>query len=294
MGEDFAEFRSSRDRSRMAKLGEPGLQHSGIVGGLVERREEVQERIPENRNEVRCHLAVMVASRRRCVRISPMPSQLLDRLRRFFDQGVVPAGANPTHPLDQVMARQNANRGADTLGNPPAHQDPTKPNRPGVNVTQHWAPRPWGSKMVKNTVPALGANNVSGVNTIAIHETSGYPAYSSAQNMANSFLCLSDETVWIEATAAVPPVLASPGPPPVAAKPGKPAVPAHWSTNQGSRGIGPQYYVDGNGTVFALVGEHDLSDEPYITWHSGGINGTSIGIENGDVGDANIRPSNTA
>jgi hypothetical protein len=224
-----------------------------------------------------------------------MPSQLLDRLRRFFDQGVVPAGVNPTHPLDQVMAAQSANRNADTLGAPPTHQDPTKPNEPGVNIAKHWvANTSWGAKMVKNTVPTLGANNVSGVNTIVIHETSGYPAYSSAQNMVNSFLCLTDETFWVAAKPAVPAVPANPGPPPVAAKPGKPAVPAHWSTNQGSRGIGPQYYVDGNGTAFALIGEHDLSDEPYVTWHGGGINGTSIGIENGDVGDANIRPSDTA
>jgi hypothetical protein len=226
-----------------------------------------------------------------------MPSQLLDRLKRFFDQGIVPAGPNPTHPLDQVMAHKplpNANL-ADTLGNPPTQQDPAKPNRPGVNIAKHWASTNWGSKMVKNTVTTSGANNVSGVNTIVIHETSGFPAHSSAQNMVNAFLCLSDETEWIEAKAAVPPVQASPGPPPVAAKPGKPAVPAHWFTNMGARGIGPQYYIDGNGTVFALIGEHDLSDEPYITWHSGGINGTSIGIENGDVGDAkNIRPGNTA
>ena len=83
-----------------------------------------------------------------------MPSQLLDHLRRFFDQGVVPAGANPTHPLDQVMAQQNANRSTETLGNPPT-QDPTKPNRPGVNIAKHWASTSWGSKMAKNTVPAV-------------------------------------------------------------------------------------------------------------------------------------------
>ena len=88
------------------------------------------------------------------------------------------------------MAAQNANRNTDTLGNPPAQQDPTKPNRPGVNKAKHWvANTSWGAKMVKNTVAPLGANNVSGVNTIVIHETSRFPAYSSAQNMARTRFC---------------------------------------------------------------------------------------------------------
>ena len=215
-----------------------------------------------------------------------MPSQLLEKLRKFFDQGLATPNANSTHPRDQVMALQTANRTVERLGPAPAH--PAHPGEPGTNVNPHWVNSAnWGSAMVQNTVAKLGTNLVSGVNTITIHETSGWPTYASAQNMVSEFLCLTDETVWVAAKAAVPAV------PPPHPKPAQPAVPAHWTTNQGSRGIGPQYYVDANGTVFALIGDRDLSPEPLITWHAGAINNTSIGIENGDIGDARgIDPHN--
>ena len=128
-----------------------------------------------------------------------------------------------------------------------------------------------GRKMVKNTDATKGANNISGVNTISIHETSGWPSYASANNMVTEFLSL-PENEWI---------------------PAKGTKPAHWVTHD-SRGIGPQYYVDGNGTVFALIGEFDFGAEPRITWHTETINATSIGIENGDAGDAGIRPASAA
>jgi hypothetical protein len=46
-------------------------------------------------------------------------------------------------------------------------------------------------------------------------------------------------------------------------------------------GIGPQYYVSGDGTVFRLI---DINP-PRLTWHAGYMNNVSLGIENGDLGD---------
>ncbi len=204
-----------------------------------------------------------------------MPSQLLERLWKFLDQGAGPVGTysqTSTHPLDQVMRHENDPR-TDTLGPAPPN-NPAQPGQPGVNRNPHWRAGSWGSRMTMNTDPTKGANNVSGVNTISIHETSGWPAYEGASNMVSAFLCLSDQTVWVQAT---------------------PPTPAHWKTDSRKRGVGPQYYIDGNGTVFALVGEFNLGAEPRITIHTETVNATSIGIENGDAGDAaGIRPQNAA
>ena len=95
-----------------------------------------------------------------------MPSQLLEKLRPFLDQG---SGrpqdqAASTHPLDIVMRAQGTPR-HDVMVNPPAV--PGKPNQPQLNFTPHWPDNAlWGSLMTRNTVAATGINNVSGVNTI--------------------------------------------------------------------------------------------------------------------------------
>ena len=198
-----------------------------------------------------------------------MPSQLLTKLRPFLDQGSGNQAdqATSTHPIDKVMRAKNTPV-QDVLVNPP--NPGNHPNQPMLNFTPHWAGGKWGQLMAKNTVAATGINNVSGVNTISIHETSGYPGHVGVDNMVARHLCIAPNNEWLPN-----------------------ATPPHWVTHElGNKGIGPQYYVDGNGTVFALVGEFDLGDEPRITSHSGAVNFTSIGIENGSVGDAEIRPAN--
>jgi hypothetical protein len=44
-------------------------------------------------------------------------------------------------------------------------------------------------------------------------------------------------------------------------------------------GIGPQYFIPGDGTVFGLI------DLPSITWHGNHVNNWSIGVETGNLGD---------
>ncbi len=156
---------------------------------------------------------------------------------------------------------------ADQLGPAPT-SNPAKPNEPGKNILPHWRGVPWGNLMAS-------------VQTIVFHETTGWPSYQSTDNFVKKYLCLTDENKWI------PPKL---GPPPV---------PGHWITNKGGRGIGPHYYIDGCGTVFALIGDHDLATQPRITYHTETINFTAIGIENGDLGDrdpteADLRPADNA
>ena len=96
-----------------------------------------------------------------------MPSQLLEQLRKFFDQGTGRAQdqAASTHPLDEIMRHENDPR-VDVPVNPPPN--PAKPGEPALNHTPHWPEnRTWGSNMVQNNVAANGINNVSGVNTIS-------------------------------------------------------------------------------------------------------------------------------
>ena len=45
-----------------------------------------------------------------------------------------------------------------------------------------------------------------------------------------------------------------------------------------NQGIGPQFYVDGNGTAFKLI---DI-DPRRLTWHASFLNGIAFGIENGE------------
>jgi hypothetical protein len=201
-----------------------------------------------------------------------MPSQLLTNLRKFLDQGSGQPQdqAASTHPLDMVMRHETTNR-ADVLVTPTSN--PAKPGEPALNHTPHWRENStFGNKMAKNTVATSGINNVSGVNTISIHETTGWPSYAGVENMVRRHLCIAPYNEWVAT-----------------------ATPPHWVTQEtGKKGVGPQYYIDANGTVFALIGEFDFGDEPRITIHTETVNSTSIGIENGDAGDAGIRPADNA
>jgi hypothetical protein len=51
-------------------------------------------------------------------------------------------------------------------------------------------------------------------------------------------------------------------------------------------GIGTQYFVPGDGTVFGLI------DMPSITWHGNHVNNWAIGVETGNLGDVAPPPGN--
>jgi N-acetylmuramoyl-L-alanine amidase len=99
----------------------------------------------------------------------------------------------------------------------------------GAAPAPHWASRTWGAAM-------------NPIQTIMIHETSGWPSFASAPNFVDQYTC-------------------------------------RVAVNQG---IGPQFFVDPNGTAFRLI---DMVPTRRLTWHGGFLNGTSVGIENGDAGD---------
>ena len=101
----------------------------------------------------------------------------------------------------------------------------------GVAPAPHWVSRRWGVVM-------------NAIQSVMIHETSGWPSYASAPNFVDQFTCrVADD-----------------------------------------QGIGPQLFVDPNGTAFRLI---DLIPTRRLTWHGGFLNGISVGIENGDAGDNN-------
>ena len=56
------------------------------------------------------------------------------------------------------------------------------------------------------------------------------------------------------------------------------------------KGIGPQYFVDPNGTAFSLIGPESFAGNPRVTWHAEEMNGVSVGIENSDVADSGAIP----
>jgi hypothetical protein len=97
------------------------------------------------------------------------------------------------------------------------------------------------------------------IQCIVIHETSGWPTYAGNQTFMDRYTC----AVNVD------------------------------------RGIGPQYFVEPNGTVFTLIGDQDFANHPRETWHAGwpaeqiNMNSYALGIENGDLGDApDISPGN--
>ncbi|HEY4358993.1 MAG TPA: peptidoglycan recognition family protein [Acidobacteriaceae bacterium] len=97
------------------------------------------------------------------------------------------------------------------------------------------------------TPPTTGTHNpyfgevMTTVLSVIIHETTGYPTYQAADNFSKLYV----------------------------------------SPSVTHAGIGPQFYISGNGTVYRLM---DV-DPPRTTWHATYMNGMSIGIENGDLGD---------
>jgi hypothetical protein len=141
-----------------------------------------------------------------------MPSQLLDRFRRF---------------LNQDIARQIMNLR----------------RRPHTDGTPHWPDGQWGREM-------------GTIQSIVIHETSGSPSYGGKDTFVGRYSCTVDA----------------------------------------DRGFGPQYFVEPNGTIYNLVGEQEFTGSPRMTYHAGwtkeriDMNPISVGIENGDIGDAQISP----
>ena len=94
------------------------------------------------------------------------------------------------------------------------------------------------------------------IQCVMIHETSGWPSYGGYQTFADRYACMTDT----------------------------------------DRGIGPQYFVEPNGTAFVLIGDQDLAGDPRQTFHGGwpgtgiNMNPIAIGIENGDIGDSGVSP----
>jgi hypothetical protein len=175
-----------------------------------------------------------------------MPSQLLNRLSRCLDQR--PAD-NVLNPLEAVARVNNP-----ALPAPPQ----TQANPPQQNTNPHW-PGGFGVRLTN-------------VQSVVIHETSGWPSYASSDNFENRYRCLHLQFEWK---------------PPVPPKPPKPGKPGHWADD---RGIGPQYFVDPNGTAFTLIGPHNLAGAPRQTWHTIGLNDMSLGIENATTGDSTVTP----
>jgi hypothetical protein len=170
-----------------------------------------------------------------------MPSELVNRLNRFLDQRIAAT----------VMALENTPR-VDVLGPQPPN-DPAQPNQPAANVRPHWP----ADRHPPNTFGVV----INQVQSVMIHETSGWPSHASAARFSNLYQSLQS---W------------------------------EWSDNhnrwEDNRGIGPQYFVDPNGTAYNLVGPVDLAGEPRETWHGEFMNPISLGIENADAGDSGVNP----
>lgn len=171
-----------------------------------------------------------------------MPSQLVRRLSRFLDQQPAQRVINPLENVPRV-------------DNPPIPPMPqSQANKPAQNTNPHW--------------PGGFGNQINNVQSVIIHETSGWPSYASANNFQGIFRCLNLTFAWKAPTQT---------------KPG------HWTDN---RGIGPQYFVEPNGTAFTLIGPQDLAGAPRKTWHGETMNHLSLGIENADTGDSGVQPGN--
>lgn len=97
------------------------------------------------------------------------------------------------------------------------------------------------------------------IQCIVIHETSGTPAFSAVETFMDRYTCRAEKK---------------------------------------DIGIGPQYFIETNGTVFVLIGDPDLTGTPRKTWHAGwdkehiDMNSYALGIENADIGDSTLRPGN--
>ncbi|MGH9888357.1 MAG: peptidoglycan recognition protein family protein, partial [bacterium] len=96
------------------------------------------------------------------------------------------------------------------------------------------------------------------IQCIMIHETSGWPTYAGNKTFTDRYSCMVNA----------------------------------------DRGIGPQYFVETNGTAYTLIGEPEFANQPRETWHAGwpaqhiDMNPFALGIENADIGDSDVRPGN--
>jgi hypothetical protein len=120
---------------------------------------------------------------------------------------------------------------------------------PSLNTAAHWPAGSFGRVL-------------EGPVSVTIHGTSGWASYASALGSGTRFKSLSEEWTWLSR-----------------------AQPPQWSD---SRGVGPQYTIDANGTIFPLVGPEDLDGDIRTTWHNEAMNVYSIGIEQTDFGDSGI------
>lgn len=139
----------------------------------------------------------------------------------------------------------------DVPGPPPA-PDPLHPGKPPPNTRAHWP----------NGVPQFG-DPIARVQSVMIHETSGWPSYASSGSFQSLFKSL-NSLDWVG-----------------------PNVTGHWVDK---RGIGPQYFVEPNGTAFTLIGPQNLVGDARITWHGETMNRLSVGIENSNIGDSGVTP----
>jgi hypothetical protein len=129
-----------------------------------------------------------------------------------------------------------------------------------VPRADHFAPPP--ASQTQNITPHWPGrpfgDPIPTVQCIVIHETSGWPTYAG------------EETFVVRYTCKV----------------------------NSDRGIGPQYFVEPNGTAYTLIGDHDFAGDPRETWHAGwpdehiDMNPFALGIENGDIGDSTVSPGN--
>src|ERR1051325_2757835 len=97
------------------------------------------------------------------------------------------------------------------------------------------------------------------VQCVVIHETSGWPSYASAGNFRQLYRSL-DSLNWN---------------------------PPHW---QDRSGIGPQYFIEPNGTAFTLIGPEHLVGAPrlIIPHDKTIINPFALVIENADIGEDGV------
>jgi hypothetical protein len=164
----------------------------------------------------------------------------------------------PSHLLERLRRFLNQDIARDTMA------------LRGAAHTDHWVPAPApGAAMSPNAVndhphwPDEGwGAEMRAVQSIMIHETSGPPTYGGKETFSTRYAC------------TVP-----------------------WRERK-NRGLGPQYFVEPNGTAYNLIGDRDLANRPRLTWHGGwpdeglSMNPLSVGVENGDAGDSSVRPGN--
>lgn len=152
--------------------------------------------------------------------------------------------------LDPSVARNiNALSGVSHVDVPPEPTEAQKldvANKPATNTRRHWGDGTFGSRM-------------HDIQNVTIHGTSGWPSYASADN----FRVVYDSTTEYKVIHPV----------------GKPP---RWYSK---RAIGPQYFVEPNGSIYPLLGPENLEGDVEFTWHSEYMSFVSLGIEQADGGD---------